>query len=70
LIYVVGDRARAGSGLLRLAFDDLEQLLAQLAERGIAYERIDVLAGGTRKVVFSDPDGNMVAFFEDPGGET
>jgi hypothetical protein len=69
LIYIVADRARAGSGLLTLAVDDLEQHLAELVERGIPTAKIDAAPGVVRKAIVSDPDGNTITFFENASSE-
>jgi catechol 2,3-dioxygenase-like lactoylglutathione lyase family enzyme len=66
LIYVVEDTARAGSGLLTIALDGLDEELARLADRGIA-ARSELLANGLRKATVEDPDGNEISFFEAPG---
>jgi catechol 2,3-dioxygenase-like lactoylglutathione lyase family enzyme len=65
LIYVVEDPARAGSGLLTIALDGLEEQLANLADRGIPV-RSELLANGLRKATVQDPDGNAISFFEAP----
>jgi predicted enzyme related to lactoylglutathione lyase len=67
LIYVVRDADRAGKALLTIAVDDLEGHLAGLAERGIAPGAVESVAGVGRKAVITDPEGNMISFFEDPG---
>jgi hypothetical protein len=66
-IYVVKDAGRAGRALLTIAVDDLEGHLAGLAERGIAPGAPDSVAGVPRKSVITDPEGNMISFFENPG---
>jgi predicted enzyme related to lactoylglutathione lyase len=63
-IYVVQDGTRAGRSLLTLAVDDLDEHLAELAERGLRAGRIDTVPGVTRKAVVIDPDGNAITFFE------
>jgi catechol 2,3-dioxygenase-like lactoylglutathione lyase family enzyme len=65
LVYVVADQSRAGSGLLTIAVNRLEDHLAELAERLIATET-ETLANGLRKASASDPDGNTISFFEVP----
>jgi hypothetical protein len=42
-IYVVGDSTRAGKALLTLLVDDLDDRIAEFAERGLAPLRIDTL---------------------------
>jgi predicted enzyme related to lactoylglutathione lyase len=65
-IYVVSDPARAGNALLTLLVDDLDGLVTELAERGLAVERIDTIRGVGRRAEFFDPDGNKVTFAEVP----
>ena len=61
-IYVVGDAARAGHGLLTLLVDDVDQQLAELKERGIETGTIDTIPGAVRKLEVTDPDGNRITF--------
>src|SRR5262245_5199777 len=68
LVYIVADRPRAGSGLLTIAVNRLDEHLAVLAEREIP-TRTETLANGMRKVSVSDPDGNTISLFETPPGE-
>jgi hypothetical protein len=63
-IYVVKDAGGAGRALLTIA---VEGHLAGLAERGIAPGAPDSIAGVPRKAVITDPEGNMISFFENPG---
>jgi len=55
---------RAGRALLTLIVDDLDGHLAQLAERGLTAEGIEVLPGVGRKAEFTDPEGNRITFAE------
>jgi catechol 2,3-dioxygenase-like lactoylglutathione lyase family enzyme len=64
LLYIVADSARAGTGLVTLAVDDLDAHLAGLARRGLAPGQIDTGTAAGRKAVVSDPDGNTITFFE------
>ena len=61
-IYVVGDAERAGNGLLTLLVDDLDELIAELARRGIEAGEIDTIPGAVRRIRIEDPEGNSVAF--------
>jgi hypothetical protein len=54
-IYVVVDAARAGRALVTIAVDDLGSLPSEPGP------------GGMPTAVLSDPDGNEVKLFEDPG---
>ncbi len=62
-IYVVGDIGRAGNAMLTLLVDNLEEHVAQLAERGLAVGTIDPVPGGHKAVIF-DPEGNTITFGE------
>ena len=62
LVYVVADTQRAGQGLLALAVDDLDGLLADLRTRGLATDSAERGA-----VLLRDPDGNSIKLFQDPG---
>ena len=59
-VYVVGDAARAGYGLLTLLVDDLDRELAELEERGVAADALETLPGKVRKGEFTDPEGNRI----------
>jgi predicted enzyme related to lactoylglutathione lyase len=63
-IYLVADTGRAGKALLTLIVHDLDDHLAQLAERGFVAGEIETLAGVGRKAVITDPEGNMITFAE------
>jgi predicted enzyme related to lactoylglutathione lyase len=65
-VYVVGDRERAGGGLLTLLVDDLDARLESLAAEGIATGPIKTLPGGVRTVVVADPDGNQIQLGQVP----
>jgi predicted enzyme related to lactoylglutathione lyase len=63
-IYLVGDSNRAGKALLTLLVDDLEDQVAELAERGLATGAIDTVPGVVRRAVITDPEGNTITFGE------
>jgi catechol 2,3-dioxygenase-like lactoylglutathione lyase family enzyme len=67
-IYVTLDRARAGSGLLTLAVENLDELRRDLARRGLPVDDGSE-ANGMRTLLATDPDGNTIKFFEDPGSQ-
>jgi len=69
LIYVVGDVRRAGRALLALAVDDLDEHVAQLAQRGLQTGPIETEPGQFRRVVIADPDGNKISLFEVLGSD-
>jgi predicted enzyme related to lactoylglutathione lyase len=64
-LYVVVDAARAGRGLVALSVADLDATLDELAQRGIVPDHMEE-AGGGRKAVLLDPDGNTAAVISVP----
>jgi hypothetical protein len=65
-VYVVRDPGRAGKALLTVAVSDLQQLIAQLADRGLPDRAIQRTTGPPPTVIVTDAEGNRVTFFEDP----
>jgi catechol 2,3-dioxygenase-like lactoylglutathione lyase family enzyme len=65
-VYVTLHRARAGSGLLTLAVENLDDLRRDLARRNHPVDEGSE-ANGMRTLLATDPDGNTIKFFEDPG---
>jgi len=63
--YIVRDTNRAGKALVTIMVNDLEELVASLREEGLETPAIETLPGLYRKVVITDPDGNMISFGED-----
>ncbi|HJU36757.1 MAG TPA: VOC family protein [Gaiellaceae bacterium] len=64
-IYVAQDPERAGKALVTLALDDLDDHERRLREASLAF--LDEASGSTpRRLIVSDPDGNRLAFFQDP----
>ena len=63
--YVVEDPARAGSGLLTIAVDDLGTVETRLQQERIAFTAMDS-DQAPRRLVVEDVDGNRITFFEDP----
>jgi predicted enzyme related to lactoylglutathione lyase len=64
-IYVVGDTTRAGSVLLTLLVDNLEDHIAELGERGLETSAIETVPGLYRKAVITDLEGNMISLGQD-----
>lgn len=59
-IYALGDRPRAGFGLVTLAVADLDGTIEELRSRGITGEPIEVVGTAGRTAAVSDVDGNQV----------
>lgn len=67
MVYVVRRPEHAGHCLLTVIVDDLDDLLATTARRGLRPADLDTYGNGTRKATFADPDGNEIGFGGVPG---
>ena len=63
-LYLIGDAQRAGKALLTLIVDDLDGHIAELRERGIAIESMEIKPELYRKAIVTDPEGNTLTFAE------
>lgn len=63
-VYVVRDAEHAGHTLITLSVGDLDDVLAELAARGLRSGPIEIVGDAGRKAVLTDPDGNSVAIIE------
>lgn len=63
-LYVVRDEKRAGHALVALRVTDLDQTLADLADRGISGGEVEAVGGSGRRAVIIDADGNAISFIE------
>jgi len=61
-VYVVEHAEGAGHSVVTLFVADLEARVAAIAARGLEPEVQEEYAGGVRKVIYRDPDGNEVGF--------
>jgi hypothetical protein len=52
----------AGHALHTIFVDDLDALVAQIADRGLEPTKRETYSNGVRKVIYCDPDGNEIAF--------
>ena len=60
-VYIVQHPA-AGSSVVTLFVDDLDGVVAAIAERGLEPTERETYSNGVRKVTYRDPDGNEVGF--------
>lgn len=65
-IQVFSSPEHAGSTLLNLVVDDLDETLAVLASRGITAGTVQPGAQSVRFAAVHDPDGNRVTLIENP----
>jgi len=63
-IYVVEDTKRAGATVVTIAVSDLEQLVADLADRGIRPGPIEAVGDAGLKTDVVDPDGNAIIWIQ------
>lgn len=59
-LYIIVDQGRAGGAIQTVMCDDLDAVLAAVAERGLAFDDEERPGPDTRKVMFHDPDGNEI----------
>jgi predicted enzyme related to lactoylglutathione lyase len=69
-MYVLADSERAGASFVSVAVSDLDYIVAQLADRGLATEPIEIVGDAGRKATAVDPEGNRVSFIEVTRHET
>ena len=63
-IYVIEDAGRAGKTVVTVSVSDLDQFVADLADRGISVGPIEAVGGAGRKAVAVDLDGNVISWIE------
>jgi predicted enzyme related to lactoylglutathione lyase len=61
-MYIVQRPEHAGHAIHLSFVDDLDALVTQIAERGLAPAEQETYSNGTRKITYRDPDGNEIAF--------
>jgi catechol 2,3-dioxygenase-like lactoylglutathione lyase family enzyme len=61
-VYVVEHAEGAGNCMVTVFLDDLDAHIAAIAGRGLKPDAHERYAGGVRKMIYRDPDGNEVGF--------
>jgi hypothetical protein len=61
-VYIVQQPEHAGHARLLVFVDDLDALVAQIADRGVDPVERATYSNGVRKVTYRDLDGNEVGF--------
>jgi len=61
-IYIVQDPQRAGNALVLSFVDDLDDRVAEIAQRGLEPARRETPGSGVIKVIYKDTDGNEISF--------
>jgi predicted enzyme related to lactoylglutathione lyase len=52
----------AGHAIHTIFVDDLDALVAQIADRGVEPAKRETYSNGVRKATYHDPDGNEIGF--------
>ena len=61
-VYIEHRPEHAGHAKHTLFVDDLDALVAQIAERGLDPVERETSSNGVRKITYRDPDGNEIGF--------
>jgi hypothetical protein len=61
-VQVTADRERAGSALVNLAVDEIEQHLVELSKRGLVPGAVETVSKGVQLSALTDLDGNRITF--------
>jgi catechol 2,3-dioxygenase-like lactoylglutathione lyase family enzyme len=61
-LYIVQQPEHAGHAMHTLFVDDLDTLIARIAERGLDPSEQETYSNGVRKITYRDPDGNEIGF--------
>jgi predicted enzyme related to lactoylglutathione lyase len=63
-LYLVRDSSHAGHALVSVAVPDLDQAVAEIADRGLDRPPIETIVGTGRKAPVVDPEGNTITLIE------
>ena len=61
-LYIVQQPEHAGHAMHTLFVDDLDALIAQIAEKGLDPAKQETYSNGVRKITYRDTDGNEIGF--------
>ena len=65
-VYIVQRPDHAGHAMHTVIVDDLDTLMAEVAQRGLEPAQQETYPNGVRKTTYVDPDGNEIGFGEVP----
>ena len=66
-MFIVEDAERAGNAVHTIFAGELDELVAEIAARGIEPASRETYSNGVRKVTYRDADGNEIGFGGAPG---
>jgi hypothetical protein len=61
-VYIVQRPEHAGHALHTILVDDLDAMLAEIAQRGLEPAKRETYPNGVRKIIYVDADGNETGF--------
>jgi predicted enzyme related to lactoylglutathione lyase len=61
-VYIEQIPEHAGHGKHTIFVDDLDAVVAQIADRGLNPTQRETYSNGVRKITYRDPDGNEIGF--------
>jgi hypothetical protein len=61
-VYIVQRPEHAGHAMHTIIVDDLDALVAEIAQRGLEPAAREAYGNGVRKITYADPDGNEIGF--------
>jgi predicted enzyme related to lactoylglutathione lyase len=61
-VYIVHRPEHAGHAMHTIIVDDLDVLMAEIAQRGPEPAKRETYSSGVRKATYADPDGNEIGF--------
>jgi len=61
-VYIVQQPEHAGHATQTLFVDDLDALVAEIANRGLNPAKQETYSNGVRKITYRDADGNEIGF--------
>ena len=67
-VYILQDESPGGGLITIFLSDDLDELVADVATRGIEPAERETYSNGVRKATYRDPDGNEIGFGDSGAG--
>lgn len=61
-VFIVQQPDRAGHAMHAVIVDDLDTVVAGIAQRGLEPAKREAYSDGVRKMTYIDPDGNEIGF--------
>jgi electron transfer flavoprotein alpha subunit len=61
-VFIVQRPEHAGHAMHTIIVDDLDTLVAEIAQRGLEPAKRETYPGDVRKITYVDPDGNEIGF--------